>query len=278
MGDDGPVSFVLSLPDTGYLLMLVLKIALTMAVVVSSSLIVERTGPFIGGMIATLPISAGPSYIFLAMDHDSTFIATAALTTLTANAATMLFVALYAHLAQTLGLARCLIIGWIFWCAVMAGFSFIPWTLLTALIVNVIAFWVSVYSCRSFLSVPKTGIMKRGPWDIPMRALSVGGLVAIVIILGNLSGPQAAGIAAPFPIVMSSLAIMLHPRFGGKLSAATLANSLPGLAGFACAVTALHVTAIPLGSTWALSLALAVSVLWNVALVIRNLFSAHKRA
>lgn len=272
------MSIDLPSPDINYLLMLGLKMMLTMAVVVGSSLIVERTGPFIGGMIATLPISAGPSYIFLALDHDSTFIAEAALTTLTANAATMMFVALYVRLAQSYGLMRCLVIGWTVWGLIMAAFSFVPWTMLSALMINGVAFGLSTYACRSYLVAPKSGILKRGPWDIPMRALSVGSLVAVVIILGNLSGPQAAGIAAPFPIVMSSLAIMLQPRLGGQVSAATLANSLSGLAGFTFAIMTLHLCAIPLGSAWALSLALAVSVLWNSALVVRNHFAKNKRA
>lgn len=257
-------------PDIAYLAMLALKMLITMLVVVGTSLIVERTGPFIGGMIATVPISAGPSYIFLALDHDSAFIASAALTTLTANAATMLFVTVYAHLAQRQGIVRSLGIGWLVWCALMAGFSFVPWTLATALLANGLAYVVSAYLCKPFMAVPRAGVLKRGKWDIPMRAFGVVALVGIVITLGNLAGPQAAGIAAPFPIVLSSLAAMLHPRLGGKIAAATLANSLPGLGGFAFAITALHITAVPLGSAWALALALFVSVGWNAALVLRK--------
>ena len=41
-------------PDIAYLAMLALKMLITMLVVVGTSLIVERTGPFIGGMIATI--------------------------------------------------------------------------------------------------------------------------------------------------------------------------------------------------------------------------------
>ena len=40
-------------------LMVAAKLALTMGIVVTASLMVERAGPFIGAMIATLPISAG---------------------------------------------------------------------------------------------------------------------------------------------------------------------------------------------------------------------------
>ena len=49
--------------------------AVTAAFVVTASIITERSGPVIGALIATLPISAGPSYVFLALDHDAAFIA-----------------------------------------------------------------------------------------------------------------------------------------------------------------------------------------------------------
>ena len=45
---------------------------------------VKKNNPFavIGALIATLPISAGPSYTFLALDHDAAFIAEGALSAL----------------------------------------------------------------------------------------------------------------------------------------------------------------------------------------------------
>ena len=262
-------------PDSAYIIMLLAKMAITMAIVVGSSFIVERTGPFIGGMIATLPISAGPSYVFLALDHDSSFIASAALITLTANASTMLFVAVYARMAQTYGLIRSLGIGWLTWGSIMVAFSLMQWSLAAAIAINIAAFVIASYSCRAYLSAPKAGLFVRRKWDVPLRALSVVSLVGIVIVLGNVAGPKAAGIAAPFPIVLSSLAIMLHPRLGGRLAAATLSNSLPGLAGFGFAIVTTYVCAIPLGSAWALSLALVVSVVWNAALVLHNRYKSR---
>lgn len=269
---------VLSSPEALYLVMLAFKMALTALVVVGSSLVVERTGPFIGGMIATLPISAGPSYIFLALDHDAAFISAAALTTLTANSATMLFVTVYAYLAQKRGLITSLGLGLLFWATTMAAYSYVPWTLGTAVLANAVCFVFSTSLCKKFMSVPKSGILKRGKWDIPLRALGVVSLVGIVVTLGNLAGPKAAGVIAPLPIVLSSLAAMLHPRLGGRIAAATLANSLPGFVGFAIAVTTVHLTAVPLGSAWALTLALAISVVWNAILVVRNRLMARARA
>ena len=46
--------------DLTFLLMLVLRMAVTAGFVVSASFIAERSGPVIGALVATLPISAGP--------------------------------------------------------------------------------------------------------------------------------------------------------------------------------------------------------------------------
>ena len=64
-------------PELAFILTLVLRMAVTAAFVVSASVITERAGPVIGALVATLPISAGPSYVFLALDHDAAFIAEA---------------------------------------------------------------------------------------------------------------------------------------------------------------------------------------------------------
>jgi hypothetical protein len=44
---------------------------------------------------------------------------------------------------------------------------------------------------------------------------------------------------------------------------------MPGLIGFAAALTVLHVAAVPLGSAVALTLGLATSILWTLILWIR---------
>ena len=46
---------------------LVLKMVMTAAIVVLASIAVERSGPFIGGLIATLPTAAGAAYIIMAL-------------------------------------------------------------------------------------------------------------------------------------------------------------------------------------------------------------------
>src|SRR6201987_3689565 len=90
--------------DLTFILMLGVRMAVAAAFVVSASFIAERSGPVIGALVATLPISAGPVYVFLALDHDAAFIAQGALTSLPINAATISLGLVYVLLAQRHGL------------------------------------------------------------------------------------------------------------------------------------------------------------------------------
>src|SRR5205807_8873024 len=90
-------------PELAFILALALRMAITAAFVVTASIMTERSGPVIGALVATLPISAGPSYVFLALDHDAAFIAQGALASLPINAATMFLGLTYVVLAQRRG-------------------------------------------------------------------------------------------------------------------------------------------------------------------------------
>src|SRR3954452_1383898 len=92
------------MPDQLFLLGLLLKIIMTATIVVTASVVVERTGPFIGALIAALPTSAGAVYIILALEHPPAFIAQSALASTASNASTALFAFAYAVLAQKRGL------------------------------------------------------------------------------------------------------------------------------------------------------------------------------
>ena len=94
----------------------------------------------------------------------------------------------------------------------------------------------------------------------------VAALVATVVALSGWVGPSITGILALFPVVFTSLMLILHPRIGGPATAAVIANSAWGLMGFGLAIAVLHLAALRFGSAADLSLALAVCVGWNLTL------------
>jgi hypothetical protein len=147
----------------------------------------------------------------------------------------------------------------------------VEWTLAGALALNAAAYLVSLPAARWFRSASFRPPRRRW-YDVPLRAVLVALLVASVIGLSTRVGPAVTGTLAVFPMVLTSLILIFHPRIGGPATAALIANTLPGLVGFAFAVLALHLAAVPLGAPAALLLALAVSVAWNLMLWI-----AHRR-
>jgi hypothetical protein len=248
-------------------LALVAKMLTTGAVVVVVSILVERTGPFIGAMVATLPISAGPAYIFLSLDHDAAFVARSALSSVAINAAVAPFIAVYALLAQGSGVAVSLGAAFAVWLVFAAAVFGIPWTLPTALALNAVTFSVSFFVTRRYWNVTAQNRAGSRWWDVPVRAALVMTVVAAVVVSAKLIGPRVAGIAALVPVVLTSVVVILHPRQGGATAAAVLVNSLPGLIGFAIALICLHRAAVPLGLPRAIALWFGVSVAWNLSLI-----------
>jgi hypothetical protein len=248
-------------------LSLVVKMLTSGVIVVVVSILVERAGPFLGAMVATLPVSAGPAYIFLALDHDAAFVAKSALSSLAINAAVAPFIAVYALLAQGSGVVLCLGAAFAVWLVFAAAVFGIPWTLPWALALNVATFTVAFVVTRRYLNVAAQNRAGSRWWDVPVRAVLVMGVVAAVVLTARLIGPRIAGIAALVPVVLTSVVVVLHPRQGGQTAAAVLVNGLPGLIGFAMALLSLHLTALSLGAPLALGLWFGIAVAWNLALI-----------
>jgi hypothetical protein len=239
----------------------------TGVVVVVVSILVERAGTFIGAMVATLPVSAGPAYIFLALDHDAAFVAKSALSSLAINAAVAPFIAAYALFAQTGGVTVSLGAAFAVWLVFAAGVFGIGWTLPSALALNAVTFAVAFFVTRRYWNVTAQNRAGSRWWDVPVRAALVMATVATVVLTAKLIGPRVAGIAALVPVVLTSVVVILHPRQGGETAAAVLVNGLPGLIGFAMALVCLHLAAVPLGLSYAIGLWFGVSVVWNLTLV-----------
>src|ERR1700722_18006980 len=252
-------------PELTFMLTLGLRMAVAAAFVVTASVITERSGPVIGALIATLPFSAGPSYVFLSLDHDSAFIAQGALASLPINAATIFLDLTYVVLAQRHSGPVSWACAAAVWIALAFAVHMIHWSLAGGLIVNAIAFGICIPLLARFRHV-KMPLITRRWYDIPLRASLVAILVATVVTLSGWVGPTISGMIALFPVVFSSMMLILHPRIGGPATAAVVANGGWGLFGFGMAIAVMHVAVLHFGSAVGLSLGLATCVCWNLAL------------
>jgi hypothetical protein len=246
-------------PDLAFPLALALKMAVTAGFVVVATATAERAGALVGALVATLPIAAGPAYVVIALDHDAPFIAASALASLAINAVTAIFALVFAAAVQRAGFVFSLAAALTVWTVLAVVARSVEWTLPGVVVLNIVVIAACVAIGRAFRDAPMP-LMTRRWYDVPMRAAMAAVLVALVAILSTRVGPAVTGILAVFPIVLTSLMIILPPRIGAHASAAVLANTISGLAGFSCCLLALHLAAVPLGAPLALSLALAVSI------------------
>ena len=254
-------------PDLYFAITLAVKMAVTAAFVLAATVTAERVGPLVGGLVATLPIGAGPVYVFLALDHDAHFIAQSAVASLAINAVNVIFALTYAMLAQTRSRAVSMSVAFLVWLILGGVAHAIHWTFITVAIVNIAVFTVCLWLARPLRHVRVTGFRTR--WtDMALRAGLVAALVGVVVTFSFQLGPGGSGILAVFPVVLISIMFILHDRVGGPASAAVLANAVLGLIGFAFACTVLHFSAEAFGSPIGLTLALITSLGWSLLVLL----------
>ena len=249
-------------------LMLAAKAAAAAIIVVAASRATERAGPLLGAMIATLPVSAGPVYLFLAIDHGAAFISEAARTSVASSTATAAFVAAHALAAQRLTMPASLSLATLAWFVAAFTVQLHDWTFTQACLLYAGVLALAIRGLRRFAVVTEAPPVPRARFDLALRALLVAAVVVATTFASHALGPAAAGVLATYPVVFTCLVVILQPRCGGPFTASVLVNGLKGLLGFGLALAVLHLAAARMSAAPALLIALAVAVGWNAMLTL----------
>lgn len=239
-------------------------------VVVSASVLAEVLGPVWGALIISLPVSAGPVYVFMALAHDTGFVAATALNGFAANAATGLFLIVYAMRASRRTLPRALAPAVLAWIAAAILIALVSWTPLTALLLNVAVYGTGLLLVRPAPRAPldpNRPVARPRPRDLMIRALAVALFVACILALSSALGPARTGVIAAYPVTLTSTVAILHRRVGGVAMAQLTSLTIRGVFGFGLTLLTLHLTVEPLGAAAALILALAISLVWSAGLL-----------
>ena len=247
-------------------LLLAAKIAAAVAIVVSASRAAERAGPFIGAMIATLPVSTGPVYVFLAIDHGAGFISDSARVSVASTAAIVAFVAAHAYAAQRLAAPASLALATLAWLGVALLLQLHDWSFFQACLLFAGSFVLAIRGLRRFAVAAQAPPVPRARYDLALRAALVSAVVVATTFAGNTFGPSLTGVLATYPVVFTCLVVILQPRCGGPFTASVLVSGLKGLVGFGLALAVLHLAAARMSAAPALLLALSVALGWNYAL------------
>ncbi len=250
-------------PQLMFLFDLALKMALTASIVVVISVVVERSGPFIGALIAALPTAASAAYIILAFEHPPEFISASAVGSAAATAAVSIFAYAYTVLAQRYGLVLSLGVAIVVWFVGAAALRTVAWTPLTAALLNIVVFGITVPLSWRYRTSGLPAKFLRTAYDIPLRALTAAVVVAVVTTASYSIGSFASGMFAVFPIVMACSVVILHPRVGGVTSASMFAHAQIALNGLWLGFLVVHYMVAPFGVWGAFGIGLIVCIGWS---------------
>jgi hypothetical protein len=251
---------------TIFLLGLLLKIAMTASIVVAASVVVERSGPFIGSLIAALPTAGGAAMIILAIDHPPEFIAASAVGSVVSNAVVAIFALTYAALAQRHSLVVSLGLAYLVWLGCAFLTRLVDWTIVSAVLFNALVFPLAIMAGRRFRAEGAVKRVTLTARDLAVRAAVVTLCVIVVTAASSSIGSYFSGVFAFFPVAMGSFFVILHPRIGGQAAASVAAHVLTPLIGLGLSLVVVHLLAVPVGVWWSYVAGLSVGLLWNALL------------
>ncbi len=256
---------------------LALKIAMTASIVVAASVVVERSGPFIGSLIAALPTAGGAALIILAMEHPPSFIAASAVGSLIANAVCAGFALTYAVLAQRRSLLVSLGGAFAAWLTGALLSRLVDWTVTQAVLLNAAVYPLAIYAGSRFRAEGAVKRVQLTARDLAWRAGVVTLCVIIVTAASSSIGSYFSGVFAFFPVAMGSFFVILQPRIGGPAAASVAAYVLTPLVGLGLGLLAVHLLAEPVGVWWAYAAGLSICVGWNALLWLARRLNSRVR-
>ena len=231
----------------------------------------RRWGPRIGGWLTALPVVAGPTLFFLAMEQGDAFAARAALATLVALIAVAAFGVVYAWVSLRCGWALSLLAGWAAFVAATVLLLAVPWTPMTALVAALAAFAVAARVLPA--ERPHPAPSPTPAWDLPVRMIGTLAVVLTVTSAAERLGPALSGAFTPFPVALTVLVVFAHAQQGAPLAIQLLRGFFPAMWGFALLCLVLAQAMVPLGPGLAFALAIAAQfavhglVLWRIVRV-----------
>jgi hypothetical protein len=229
---------------------------------------VRRWGPRVGGWLTALPLVAGPTLFFLAVEQGRVFAGEAALATLVGLIAVAAFGVAYAWTARGHAWPLSLAAGWLAFAVATGMLHALRWTPAPAIAAALGSF---ALAGRILPADREPLVRPRSPaWDLPLRMLGTLTVVLTVTHVADRLGPVWSGALTPFPVALAVLLVFAHAQDGARVAIRLLHGFLPAMWGFGlfCLVVALAM--VPLGPAAAFLLALATQlavhgiVLWRM--------------
>lgn len=244
-------------------MIVMLKLTLVPALMAAVTLAGRRWGPAVAGWLSAFPVVSGPILLIMALEQGAAFTATAAVGTLSAVLAILVFGVAYAWAATRHAWPVSLIMGLVAYALAVAGLSLSPPSLsvYAPLVLAALVMAQRLYPVPPAASTTPT-THTRPVNDITLRMLAGALLVLLVTHFAALMGPGLSGVLAMFPVMASVLVVFSHRHVGASFAIQMLRGMVLGYYAFAafCIVLALSLPSTGVTSAFVLALAAAVSV------------------
>jgi uncharacterized membrane protein (GlpM family) len=238
--------------------LLALKLLLAPGFIVATSLVSRRFGVGVAGVVAGLPVIAGPILLVLALDHGHAFARGAAIGTLLGIVALVVFVLAFAWVCQRTRWPWALAAGWGSFVAVIAALRPVH-------VGPVTAFVIACAACVcGLVLLPRPGAAPaqpevHPPFDLALRGASAVIPVVSVTAAARLLGPHLSGLVAAFPVITPVLAAFTLAQRGSDEAVRLLRGMTVGFFAYAlfCFTVSVGIGRLGTAASFVLATALA---------------------
>lgn len=172
----------------------------------------QRAGPVPASALMTLPLNAGPGFLFLAFDESDAFVRDGALIAFAATGPVVVFAAIFARQITRRALPVAFLIATLAWMVVPLLLAGVEMTLPLAAGLTVAGVLLGLYLVPK-LSPDAPAVSEASDWRPAVARAAAGGVVvATVATFGGMLGSEGTGLLLGFPttITAASWAIATH--------------------------------------------------------------------
>lgn len=261
--------------------LLLLKLAVTTAVVLALSALAERAGPRIAGLLAGLPLGTAIVFFFIGLEQGPAFVARAAVYTLGGITATLAFAYAYWWASSRIRRYNLLLTSAfalpVFGLCAFA-ISLLPLTIWSATAMMAAAIAAAMWAMHA---IPEQRMAGRIRLTLPVLGLRAGAAAAVVLAvtgLADIIGPRWAGLLSGFPMTFYPLLLVIHAGYSEKEVHGLLRNFPFGLGAVVCFILAARFTFEPLGVPAGTAVSVAAGFAYLLAFVlVREGLRRHRR-
>jgi hypothetical protein len=258
----------------GDTMMLLLKLTLAPLLVAAATVVAQKWGARVGGVLMGLPLTTGPIFLLLAIDQGPHFAAGATVGILFGIVGLAAFAVAYAATSSWAGWPASLSSATTAFFALSAGAR----QLGSGVVVAGLAAWLAQVIAIQLIQRPEPGVARAAPpwWDLWVRILAVAALTLAITAVAAKLGPVRSGVLGTYPVAITVVVTFTHRQFGRNAALAMLRGSVLSWISFASCFLAIGLSLETIGTVWAIGLGALAAVATSVLVLGMDRFVAWK--